>query len=340
MHSTSTKSSDFGVVHGRPLEPSCSHRGNVIVWTTLRGATLAGSSGYGFSCDNADLLIDAAGVAIRDVTESENCLSGELSLVNKLKQFVLPAPKALRIEWSDYSVPRLRASFWSALVQEFTDGQRVVCACHAGHGRTGTALACLIVADIVERGERPDAAAVIKTVRRAHCERAVESRAQMRYVAAVAAWLYQGHNGEEAYRAEIDRQYALIDSIQEAKKPQATLFDSLRKNVIEADKKDDTEETIKAAKLFFKRDDDVRGFVDEDGDEDEDEYSDDDIEHRDTDFLSDLGNIVDGDGDIMYSREEIERSDALKRYANSLPTFNEYIAWRDELAREKEGGSQ
>lgn len=292
---------------GLGVTATCYHTGNKVVWATKSGATLAGASGHGFRCDHADLLIDAAGIAIKEVGESANCLSGDPDLVNKLQKYVQPAPKALRIEWTDYSIPRLRASFWSALLSTFKSGQRVVCACAAGHGRTGTALACLVVADMVARNGEADAAQAIRVVRDAHCERAVEAKSQARYVAAVAAWLMAGEKGDAAYQAEVERQFKLVESIKEPERHETVLYSSGKKEERVEDERD--------VDVVF--DSDVE------------------IDQEDVEFLSDSGEVINADGEVVYTKQEIEDDPELRDYAASLPTWNEYIAWRSELIEEK-----
>ena len=83
------------------------------------------------------------------------------------------------MRWPDLRLPADPAQL-SAVLQEVwarAAGERVEVACHGGTGRTGTALACLAVLDGV-----PPADAVA-FVRARYRPRAVETRAQARFVA-------------------------------------------------------------------------------------------------------------------------------------------------------------
>lgn len=82
------------------------------------------------------------------------------------------------LHWPDFWLPRDRADARAALVEAYERAadERVEVACGAGHGRTGTALACLAVLDGV-----PPRKAVAYV--RAHYDfRAVETPWQRRYV--------------------------------------------------------------------------------------------------------------------------------------------------------------
>jgi protein-tyrosine phosphatase len=83
------------------------------------------------------------------------------------------------LRWPDFRLPRdpqrVRAVLREAW--EAAAGGRVEVACRGGHGRTGTALACLAVIDGVPPGTAVD------YVRQHYDPRAVETPWQRRYVA-------------------------------------------------------------------------------------------------------------------------------------------------------------
>ncbi|WP_020579428.1 protein-tyrosine phosphatase family protein [Actinopolymorpha alba] len=83
------------------------------------------------------------------------------------------------IRWPDFWLPSDRAAMAEALREALAraDGERVEIACAGGHGRTGTALACLAVLD----GVPPHHA--VGYVRRHYAARAVETPWQRRFVA-------------------------------------------------------------------------------------------------------------------------------------------------------------
>ncbi len=84
------------------------------------------------------------------------------------------------VRWPDFRLPADPVALRAALTEawERSAAERVEIACGGGTGRTGTALACLAVLDGVPPAE------AVAFVRRAYRRRAVETRAQARFVAA------------------------------------------------------------------------------------------------------------------------------------------------------------
>jgi len=83
------------------------------------------------------------------------------------------------IDWPDGGVPRDSEQVAGAIHEAFEAarrGERVEVGCVAGHGRTGTALACLAILAGVP-GER-----AVEWVREHYCEKAVESPYQEPWV--------------------------------------------------------------------------------------------------------------------------------------------------------------
>lgn len=82
------------------------------------------------------------------------------------------------LRWPDFRVPDCRREAREALTElwERAEQERVEVACHGGHGRTGTALACVAVLDGVAADE------AVSFVRRHYDHRAVETPWQRRYV--------------------------------------------------------------------------------------------------------------------------------------------------------------
>jgi protein-tyrosine phosphatase len=83
------------------------------------------------------------------------------------------------LRWPDFGLPSDLAAAEAALREAWAraEAERVEIACAGGHGRTGTALACLAVLDGV-----PGRAAV-RYVRAHYAARAVETPGQRRFVA-------------------------------------------------------------------------------------------------------------------------------------------------------------
>ncbi|MGH8960024.1 MAG: protein-tyrosine phosphatase family protein [Jatrophihabitantaceae bacterium] len=91
-----------------------------------------------------------------------------------------PVPWAARwVRWPDFRLPSDRADARDALRETWlrAGSERVEIACAGGHGRTGTALACIAVLDGVPRRD------AVKYVREHYDPHAVETPWQRRYVA-------------------------------------------------------------------------------------------------------------------------------------------------------------
>lgn len=89
------------------------------------------------------------------------------------------------IDWPDGSVPAILPEFWRelprlAIAEGFT---RMVPYCLGSHGRTGTALAAMLILN-----RKQSAARAVATVRRRHCDMAVETAAQVEYLQDTEAW--------------------------------------------------------------------------------------------------------------------------------------------------------
>ena len=82
------------------------------------------------------------------------------------------------VQWPDFWLPLDRAAARDALREawERAAAERVEIACAGGHGRTGTALACLAVLDGIPRKD------AVAYVRDHYSPRAVETPWQRRYV--------------------------------------------------------------------------------------------------------------------------------------------------------------
>lgn len=84
---------------------------------------------------------------------------------------------AVWVRWPDFRLPADRPAFAAALREAWTraETERVEIACHGGHGRTGTALACLAVLDGVPAAE------AVAFVRAGYSPKAVETPWQRRF---------------------------------------------------------------------------------------------------------------------------------------------------------------
>jgi hypothetical protein len=86
-------------------------------------------------------------------------------------------PDEIRLDWSDYDVPSLDTQFWYDLYDYIVEKKaKTLVFCVGGHGRTGTAMACLLVASGYTADES------IAIVRENYCKKAIESKLQEQYV--------------------------------------------------------------------------------------------------------------------------------------------------------------
>lgn len=100
-----------------------------------------------------------------------------------------PACPAYMVTWIDYGLPVYHEAAAKAIIDTYNkarEGMWVEVGCIGGHGRTGTALACMAVL----AGLSPKAA--VKFVRNKYCDHAVEAKAQEWYIEWFAAYVHGG----------------------------------------------------------------------------------------------------------------------------------------------------
>jgi hypothetical protein len=169
-------------VKGQAAQPitkaTCRHDRPKAVCKIGRCTLWAGNSkSYLNATVDYDLIIDLAGkVTPFNVT----------GIPKWLARFTKAAAiEVYRLPWADMQPPSLTLKQWRGLVADLGQGKRshrsrrdinVLIQCEAGHGRTGTALACLAAASGCT--EHP-----IDFVRRLYCSEAVETDGQCWYVA-------------------------------------------------------------------------------------------------------------------------------------------------------------
>jgi protein-tyrosine phosphatase len=88
------------------------------------------------------------------------------------------------VDWADFGLPADTTAFVASLrslLDRARAGEQVEIGCLGGHGRTGTALACLAVL----AGHPPDEA--VAWVRESYCDKAVETPDQASFVAALGS---------------------------------------------------------------------------------------------------------------------------------------------------------
>jgi hypothetical protein len=105
--------------------------------------------------------------------------------LSALAQHVEKPTARIHIAWPDGGAPPLAPTFWRALI-DGVQGSLCVC-CIGSHGRTGTALAALFMAQHGDYQSDETLADVVAMVRKLHCDQAVETHDQVDYLEKVAA---------------------------------------------------------------------------------------------------------------------------------------------------------
>lgn len=124
--------------------------------------------------------------SVVDRTEDEP--SPDLGLY--LERSWRPTGLALTVDWPDYYEPRHLEAAYVSICYAYNKaeiGLTVEVSCLGGHGRTGTALACMAVIGGLPAQE------AIDWVRGKYCSKAIESPEQEWYV----TWFLARHNNEE-----------------------------------------------------------------------------------------------------------------------------------------------
>lgn len=164
---------------GAPLmapRKSCVHDGQSPAFTLrggqvhIYGARATSLMAPGASLGHLDLIIDASG----DVTAKGRFVDiAAGKRFQELNRYVFP--EVVRLNWPDMTAPsHVGIGFWSRLLAILPG--HVCLSCIGSHGRTGTAMAALLVADGME------AEVAIKAVRDKHCHHAIETAAQGDYI--------------------------------------------------------------------------------------------------------------------------------------------------------------
>ena len=172
-----------------------------------------------------DIVIDCGDVvkfSNKDFFQ-EGIFSGDSDFASKFTKFQIgqpSLPRVLKINWWDRCEPELSPEFWPALAPDL--GGRVVINCQGGHGRSGTAIVCLLMCYIPSYTPL-DAFIHLRAV---HCPRAIESTAQHKYINEVGIALGREgnmpalgnvHNYKEAFEQsknkDAQRIRKLLDSL-------------------------------------------------------------------------------------------------------------------------------
>ncbi len=150
--------------------PLCPHRPQCVLKGQSGWSVWAGAEGDCIrSMGTFQLLLNLTGTSV---------LSRHIVPVPELHHWEEPAAvPEIVLDWPDMGVVALPRRFWEELVAHLTKTQgKMLVFCVGGHGRTGTALACLMV---VCGWTSEDA---IAWIRANYCRRAIETREQERYI--------------------------------------------------------------------------------------------------------------------------------------------------------------
>jgi hypothetical protein len=118
-----------------------------------------------------DLVIDCSGGRFCD---------GNATFPAGYEELASTSLPVISLPWADFSPPPMKLEFWIKLAAKLPEGN-IGIGCFGGHGRTGTALACLLV---VTTNKTADQA--IDFVRRNYCKECIECGSQEAYIELLA----------------------------------------------------------------------------------------------------------------------------------------------------------
>lgn len=160
----------------RPTIPGgCKHTGGTVSITLANGKRLYGAKGYDIKeTAHLDLIIDCAGIL-----KPRSRFVAKATAPRFRSLDTSAYPDVITLAWPDMTAPtQVGIKFWIRL-KDLLPMDTAIC-CMGSHGRTGTALAALLVADGVGADD------AMKRVRKEHCPRAIETREQESYIRALA----------------------------------------------------------------------------------------------------------------------------------------------------------
>ena len=192
----------------------CAHNGNIVLWKDDdRSLHVCNARGLRDHYKDFDLVIDCGQILNLTGIRESRLLRGDDYLVDELECFGYDyVPAILKIDWDDREAPLLDPAFWPALAK-LCQG-KVATACQGGHGRSGTALVCLLMS-LIQDYSPYDA---ICHLRALHCGRAIESKTQHEYIAEVGKHLKREENIELVSGVK-DFRAAFLEITKESAKP-------------------------------------------------------------------------------------------------------------------------
>jgi len=176
------------------------HKGPVLVMDNGEGLKIYGSSRSEANSHfyEFDLVIGLGEKVNPDLNVYANVRS---ILLDRLISKYYKRTEHIVLAWPDMGVPKLSRDFWLELVEVLKkkgrdrnrskNGYKVLFHCMGGHGRTGTALA--IMGSLVGKWEGD----LTDIVREKHCEKAVETDGQIKYIEKVCKVKLKKGNGSK-----------------------------------------------------------------------------------------------------------------------------------------------
>lgn len=155
---------------------ACKHEATLVYTvgeTNFFGATKKEVSLAGIAGPGKTLIINCT--AIKFGPPKSSIISGPSWL--KKEDFTIHYEE-LHLDWPDFSVPDLTSNFWLVLLQGIQKEKykTVIFTCTGGHGRTGTALTAILIAQGWVAEDAMD------FVRASYCTEAVETTSQELYL--------------------------------------------------------------------------------------------------------------------------------------------------------------
>ncbi|MGE3341552.1 MAG: hypothetical protein AB7J46_06685 [Candidatus Altimarinota bacterium] len=156
------------------------------LWVANMGGARKTKDSFHFVVDCGDILTY--------YRTADSYLEGDPELKAILEPYAheLAKTRILKIDWDDRAAAPVMPQFWDELNKQLY-GDVMTC-CVGGHGRSGTAFVCLLLANAPDY----DALDALVHCRAVHCPRAIESVAQHEYINSVAQYFGRTQNAKEA----------------------------------------------------------------------------------------------------------------------------------------------
>jgi hypothetical protein len=144
-----------------------------------------------YFCADKDGVVHFNGDAVINFTGHANV--PQLSHIPSLASHVDVPYEELVITWPDFGLPKVKPTFWKALHEyiKSRSWDKVCLHCEGGHGRTGTAMASILMATQMWPMDK-----AVAFVRNKYCIKAVETHSQIDYLCDLSL-LFTGESVDE-----------------------------------------------------------------------------------------------------------------------------------------------